>query len=119
MRASRVALVVWTLVIIVLVVLEIAEVTRLFKVPVLLALQDPVAVAASLVFTTIIAVIGAIFIGISLTARLLSSQGFTPFEEEMLRMRGDLAEVKASVEEIRSRVGGAPPPPPSQKGGLP
>ncbi len=108
MRPSRAVLVVWTLVVVVLVVLEIAELTRLFTVPIYRALGDPIVVLVSLVFTTIIAVVGAVFIGISITTRLLSPRGFTPFEEEMLRMRGDLAEVRKALEEMRARPAAGP-----------
>jgi hypothetical protein len=105
MRASRAVIVVWSLVIVALVVLEIGELTRLFTIPIQRALLDPIVLVVSLVFTTIIAVIGAIFIGISITARLLTSQGFTPFEEEMLRMRADLAELRKGVDELRQASG--------------
>ncbi len=108
MRPSRLVLLVWTLVVVVLVVLEVAEVTRRFTLPIQLAVNDPIVLFVSLVFTTIVAVIGAIFIGISITTRLLSPQGFTPFEEEMLRMRADLQEVRRIVSDLK---GGAAPPP--------
>ncbi len=122
MRPSRAVLVVWTLVVVVLVVLEIAEITRLFTIPIVKAFNDPIFLVISLVFTTLIAVVGAIFVGISITTRLLSPRGFTPFEEEMLRMRADLAEVRKTLEELRARGEGAPPattPSPPAPGGRP
>lgn len=113
MRPSRAVLIVWTLVVVVLVVLEIAELTHLFTVPIYRALGDPIVVLVSLVFTTIVAVVGAVFVGISITTRLLSPRGFSPFEEEMLRMRADLAAVRRSLEEMRAAEapGTAPSPP--------
>lgn len=105
MRASRAVLVVWTIVIVALVTLEIGELTRAFTIPIQRAVFDPIFLAVSLVFTTVIAVIGAIFVGVSITARLLSSQGFTPFEEEMLKMRAEITEIRHRLEEI------APAPP--------
>lgn len=110
MRPSRAVLVVWALVVVVLVVLEIAELTRLFTVPIYRALGDPIVVLVSLVFTTIIAVVGAVFVGISITTRLLSPRGFTPFEEEMLRMRADLAEVRKALDELKGPANAPPPP---------
>ncbi len=113
MRPSRAVLLVWTLVVVVLVILEIAELTRLFTIPVAKAFNDPIFLVISLVFTTIIAVVGAIFVGISITTRLLSPRGFTPFEEEMLKMRADLAEVRKTVEELKTqREARAPGPGP-------
>ena len=105
MRASRAVLVLWSAVVAVLVVLELAEVTHLFTFPISAVLGDPISLVVSLVFTTIVAVIGAIFIGIYLTTRLLRPSGFTPFEEEMLRMRADVQELRKSIDELRR-----PPP---------
>jgi hypothetical protein len=86
-----------------LVVLELAEVTHLFTFPISSVLADPVTLVVSLVFTTIMAIIGAIFVGIFVTTRLLGPRGFTPFEEEMLHIREDIAEVRRSVEAMRER----------------
>lgn len=108
MRTSRLVLVSWILLIAVLLLVEFAEITRLFTVPVESAIGDPLVFVLALVFTTIVALVGAIFIGIYISARILSPSGFTPFEEEMLRMRTDLQEIKAHVEELRH---GAPPTP--------
>jgi uncharacterized protein YneF (UPF0154 family) len=48
----------------------------------------------------ILAIIGAVFIGIFVTTRILSSQEFTPFEKEMLAMREDVKALTAKVEEL-------------------
>ena len=113
MRSNRIGLFVWVLVIAVLVVVEVAEITHLFTVPISNALADPLAFVFALVFTTILALVGAIFVGIYLSHRLLTPSGFSPFEEEMLRMRSDLKEVRKIVEEMRS--GGPPPPDPPKE----
>ena len=101
MRPSRVALLLWLVLIIVLFIVEFAEITRSFTVPIANVIADPLAFVAALIFTTLIALVGAIFIGVYLSARLLSPTGFTPFEEEMLRMRADLKEVRQEVSELR------------------
>ena len=59
------------------------------------------------------ALVGAIFIGVYLSHRILSPTGFTPFEEEMLRMRADVQQVKRDVAELRERVAPDPPTPAS------
>ena len=112
MRPSRLVLALWGLLITILLVVEVAELTHVFTLPIQSAIGDPLAFVSALVFTTIVALVGAIFIGIYVTQRILSPTGFTPFEEEMLRMRRDLAEVRASVERIEaaSKVGDAPGP---------
>lgn len=106
MKASRVAIVLWVVLIIFLLVVEVAEITHLFTLPVQSAIADPLALIVALVFTTVLALVGAIFIGIYVSHRLLSPTGFTPFEEEMLRMRSDLSEVKRDVEALRARSDG-------------
>jgi len=110
-RPSR-AIVFWLTVIAVLVFVEVAELTRLFTLPVQSAIANLLSFIFALVFTTILALVGAVFIGIYIANRLQSPTGFTPFEEEMLRMRADLEETRATVEAIRAHVG-APPAAPS------
>jgi len=108
MKPSRAVVVLWSVVLVALVVLELAEVTHLFTFPISQVLADPVTLVVSLVFVTILAIVGAIFVGIFITPRLLTTRGFTPFEEEMLRMRSDVQQVKRDVAEMRGRV--APDP---------
>lgn len=109
MKNSRLVLFAWSVLILLLVVVELAELTHLFTLPVESVLNDPLVFVLALVFTTVVALVGAIFIGIYISARILSPSGFTPFEEEMLRMRTDLRDVKTTVEELR-RGPNAPTP---------
>ncbi|HTT15889.1 MAG TPA: hypothetical protein VMH49_00810 [Thermoplasmata archaeon] len=103
MKPSRAVLTLWSVVLIALVVLELAEVTHLFTFPISAVLGDPISLVVSLVFTTIVAIIGAIFVGIYISTRLLGPRGFTPFEEEMLQMRSDVHELRTAVEELRGQ----------------
>jgi len=102
-RAGRVAILLWVALIVVLLVVELAEITHVFTLPVQSAIANPLAFVIALVFTTLLALVGAIFIGVFLSHRLLSTTGFTPFEEEMLKMRADLQQVKQDVAELRGR----------------
>lgn len=111
MRPSRVVMLAWLALIFVLLLVEVAEVTHVFTLPIAAAIGDPLAFVFALVFTTILALVGAIFIGIYVTQRILSPSGFTPFEEEMLRMRVEVGHLRASVERIEDRLGGTTPPP--------
>jgi len=52
----------------------------------------------------ILAIIGAVFLGIFVTTRILSSQEFTPFEKEMLAMREDVKALTAKVEELTQGI---------------
>ena len=118
MKPSTWVLIFWSALIAVLLAVELAEITHLFTLPIQSAIGDPLAFVFALVFTTIFALVGAIFIGIYFSARILRGSGFTPFEEEMLRMRVDLRELKGTVEEIRAAQRSALDPPPDRpKGG--
>jgi hypothetical protein len=112
-RATRLVLIAWGVLIVLLIAVELAEITHLFTLPVESALGDPLVFVLALVFTTVVAIVGAIFIGIYISARILSPGGFTPFEEEMLRMRTDLRDVKAAVEAMRAGDPPNSPKPPS------
>lgn len=104
MKTDRAVLAAWGALIIVLVIVEIAELTHRFTLPVQSALGDPIALLFALVFTTVLALVGAVFIGIYFSHRLRSPGSFTPFEEEMLRMRSEVATLKEKVESIHSVV---------------
>jgi hypothetical protein len=104
MRPSRVILF-WVLVIAALLFVEVAEITHLFTLPVQSAAGNLVSFVFALVFTTILALIGAIFIGIYISHRFLAPGGFTPFEEEMLRMRSDVARMRGDIEALKASIG--------------
>ncbi len=117
MRPSRVVLLGWGLLIAALLVVELAEITHLFTLPVQSAIGDPLAFVFALVFTTILALVGAVFIGIYASARILSPGGFTPFEEEMLQMRSEVRDLSATVhrlEETRTAETEDRPAPPER-----
>ena len=118
MKPSRLVILLWVSLIVVLLVVEVAEITRTFTLPIQSAIGDPLAFVFALVFTTILALVGAIFIGIYISNRILSPSGFTPFEEEMLKMRKEVADVKRSVEAIRETMRSSPedPPPDTTEG---
>jgi hypothetical protein len=112
MRPSRWALLAWGVLLVSLLLVELAEITKLFTLPVQSAIGDPLAFVIALVFTTILALVGAIFIGIYISARILSPSGFTPFEEEMLRMRDEVRELRAAVDRQAAEPDSAIPPEP-------
>ncbi len=115
MKPSRLAILLWVALIVILLVVEVAEITHAFTLPIQSAIGDPLAFVFALVFTTVLALVGAIFIGIYVTQRILSPTGFTPFEEEMLRMRHDVSEMRVAIERLESRrtPAGADPPAPA------
>jgi len=104
-KQGRAVVILWSLVIVILVVLELAEVSHLFTFPISAIVGDPISLLVSFVFTTIVAIIGAIFIGIYMSTRLLGPRTFTPFEEEMLQMRADVRELRRAVDDLRAGSG--------------
>ena len=63
----------------------------------------------SLVVIAILAIIGAVFVGIFVSHRIISAQGFTPFEREMLEMREDVKWIKEKMLAIEERTGQTAP----------
>ncbi len=113
MRVSRWILL-WAIVVVVLVVIELAQVFGFLRAGDIIT--NFFVLLIVLVVIAILAAIGAGFLGIFFTHRLFSSRGFTPFEEEMLKMREELKRVTALVESIAEKVGldeeaGEPPKP--------
>jgi hypothetical protein len=111
MRPSRVVLIGWGVLIAALLVVELAEITHLFTLPIQSAIGDPLAFVFALVFTTILALVGAVFIGIYASARILSPSGFTPFEEEMLQMRSEIHDLAAAIHRLETAQRGDPEEP--------
>ncbi|MGM0405407.1 MAG: hypothetical protein ACQEQM_04625 [Thermoplasmatota archaeon] len=52
-----------------------------------------------LVVISILAIIGAVFFGMYISHRIFSNRQFTTFEEEMLKMKDDVEEIKMKLEE--------------------
>jgi hypothetical protein len=99
------AIVFWTAAIAALLFVEVAELTHLFTLPFDSVIGNLVSFIFALVFTTILALVGALFLGIYISQRLQSPGGFTPFEEEMLRMRSDVTRLTDEVSELRRKLG--------------
>jgi hypothetical protein len=94
----------WTAAIAILLFVEVAELTRLFTLPVESVIGNLVAFIFALVFTTILALVGALFVGIYISQRLSAGGGFTAFEEEMLKMRSDVKRITDEMSELRRRL---------------
>ncbi len=64
----------------------------------------------ALVVIAVLAIIGAVFLGMVISHRIMSGQGFTPFEEEMLKMRQEVRDLHDRVEAIAAKLGAGPDP---------
>jgi len=59
-----------------------------------------VAFVFGLVIISFLAVVGAMFIGMFISHRIFSSREFTNFEEEMLKMRRDVEDIKKKIDKM-------------------
>ena len=66
------------------------------------------AFAFGLVVIAVLALIGAVFLGMVISHRIMSGEGFTPFEEEMLKMRQEVRELRDRLEAIAEKLGTGP-----------
>ena len=64
---------------------------------------------SGLIVIAVLAIIGATFLGIYISHRILSTQDFSPFEQEMFRMADEVKRLSQKVEEISRAVKGDPP----------
>ena len=62
-----------------------------------------------LIVIAVLAIIGATFLGIYISHRILSTQDFSPFEQEMFRMADEVKRLSQKVDEISRAVKGDPP----------
>ncbi len=90
--------VLWLAVVIALVVIFVLEITRTIRLTDVITYFYLFVVA--LVIISILAVIGAAFLGVIITHRIFSVRSFTPFEEEMLQMRKEVKEIKEALDEL-------------------
>jgi hypothetical protein len=55
-------------------------------------------------FVIVLALLGAIFLGLFLGHRTLSVGGFTPFEKSMLEMKEDIKKIDERLEKIEKKL---------------
>ncbi len=53
-----------------------------------------------LVIISFLAIVGALFVGMFISHRIFSSREFTNFEEEMLKMRRDVEDIKKKIDKL-------------------
>jgi hypothetical protein len=66
---------------------------------------------SALVVIAVLAIIGAAFLGIYISHRILSTQAFTPFEQEMLEMAEEVKRLSEKVDAISRELSPANGPP--------
>lgn len=108
MRISRWTLI-WLLVVGALVSIEIA---------ILFGVVNPYDVVtfffimiAALIVISVLAIIGAAFLGVYISHRILSTRDFTPFEQEMLQMAEEVRQLSEKVDALSKELKAGDPGP--------
>ncbi len=65
-------------------------------------------IVLGLVVVAVLALIGAVFLGMVISHRIMAGQGFTPFEEEMLKMRQEVRELHDRMDVLTEKLGAGP-----------
>ncbi len=102
MRVSRWILL-WAAVILTLVIIEVAQVLGILRFSDIIT--NFFLLLLVMVVIAILAAIGAGFLGVIITHRMFTAREFTPFEEEMLKMREEQKRIAGLVEAIADKVG--------------
>jgi len=70
---------------------------------------------SGLIVISVLAIIGATFLGIYISHRILSTRDFTPFEQEMLKMADEVKRLSEKVDALSRAVAGPADPPPGRR----
>jgi hypothetical protein len=97
MRISRPTLA-WLVIVIVLVVVLVGQLLGIISIE--SALANFYILFIALLAVTILAVIGAVFLGIFISHRIFTGKDFTPFEKEMLSLKDDIEDIKEKLDRI-------------------
>lgn len=87
----------WLVIVFVLVAIFLGEVLGIISIE--SALANFYIFMIALLTITILAIIGAVFLGIFISHRIFSVREFTPFEKEVLSMKEDIDHIKAKLDE--------------------
>ncbi len=88
----------WIVVVASLLIVFVLQITGVLTLADLAA--NPVLFLVAFVIVAVLSAVGAMFIGVFVTHRIFASTEFTPFEEEMLRMREEVRQIRERLEEI-------------------
>ncbi|MEM3852243.1 MAG: hypothetical protein QXP70_04505 [Methanomassiliicoccales archaeon] len=88
----------WLAIVVVLVIFELLQLGGILRVTEIVA--NFYLFMFSLVTVSVLAVIGAVFLGISIAHRFMQNRSFTPFEEEMLAMKEQINRMENMIEKM-------------------
>ncbi len=103
MRMPKITSIIWLALVIMLVGIEVAQLTGYIRFNDLLT--NFFVFVFALVVISILAVIGSTFLGMFIAHRMLAGSDFTPFETEMLKMHQEVNEIHKTLEKLEEHLG--------------
>jgi len=95
----------WVLFIAVIVILALFEVGQIYGLVSYTWITTNLSIfIVAVVLVSLFSVIGAMFLGMYVSHRFFSAKGFTPFEEEMLRVREDVKQINEKLKDIEDAL---------------
>ncbi|MGB9636410.1 MAG: hypothetical protein ACPL1Y_04075 [Thermoplasmata archaeon] len=85
-----------------LVVLEIGQLLGIIRLDRIIS--NPWGFVFGITMIAILAVIGALFVGVFIAYRVFTSRGFTPYEEEILKVAEEVHKISARTEKIEQKI---------------
>jgi hypothetical protein len=101
MKINRLTLI-WLALMIFLITLEIGQLLGIVQLERII--NNPWGFVFGITMIAILAVIGALFVGIFIAYRVLTAKGFTPYEEEVLKVAQGFQELRQKVEKIETDI---------------
>ncbi|MEM4160502.1 MAG: hypothetical protein QXJ27_01875 [Thermoplasmata archaeon] len=102
MKINRLTLI-WLGLFIFLIMLEVGQLTGVIRLDRII--NNPWGFVFGITIIAILAVIGALFVGVFIAYRVFTSRGFTPYEEEILKVAEDVHKISERTEKIEKELG--------------
>ncbi|MCX8173978.1 MAG: hypothetical protein N3F63_05170 [Thermoplasmata archaeon] len=101
MKLSRLTLI-WLGLMIFLIMLEVGQLAGFVRLDRII--NNPWGFVFGITLIAILAVVGALFVGVFIAYRVYTSKGFTPYEEEILRVADEVHKISARTEKIEKEL---------------
>lgn len=101
MKVNKLTLI-WLSLMIFLILLEIGQLTGVVRLDRII--NNPWGFVFGITIVAILAVIGAMFVGVFIAYRWLTTRGFTPYEEEILKVVDEVHRISERTERIEREI---------------
>ncbi|MEM3397133.1 MAG: hypothetical protein QW620_05070 [Thermoplasmata archaeon] len=101
MKINRLTLI-WLGLMIFLIILEIGQLAGIVRLDRII--NNPWGFVFGITMIAILAVVGALFVGVFIAYRVFTSRGFTPYEEEILKVADEVHKISARTEKIEKEL---------------